>query len=236
MRAEVSCEPARDSAVFCAPRRLTIAREGLPPFQEPFTGDADFLARSEAGQKPLEVLDLDGDGEPEVLLNLYSGGAHCCFSTRIYFFAGEPARYDSLLQKWGNPGYRLEDLDHDGKTELVTGDDRFAYAFTSYAASRLPPRIWRYSSGALEEVTRSFPSLLEEDGTSCWKAFLQQSPGDPTGDQTRGLAAAYLADECLLGRSSEGWRLLIESYKKPDRKKFFAALTDLLAKTGYTSR
>ncbi|MGE5275804.1 MAG: hypothetical protein ACM3SU_02310 [Acidobacteriota bacterium] len=169
-------------------------------------------------------------------MNLYSGGAHCCDSTRFYFFVKEPPHYGSFLHDWGNPGYRLEDLDRDGKVELITGDDRFAYAFTSYAASRLPPRVWRYADGGLVEVTRSFPSLLEEDGASCWKAFLEGSPGDPTGDRTRGLAAAYLADECLLARCSEGWRSLIEGYKKPDRKKFFAGLKELLAKAGYTSR
>jgi hypothetical protein len=30
------------------------------------------------------VRDLDGDGEPEVLVDFYWGGVHCCFYTDVY--------------------------------------------------------------------------------------------------------------------------------------------------------
>src|SRR5437764_8897950 len=33
--------------------------------------------------RSVHVLDLDGDGEPEVVLDLYSGGAHCCVSAEV---------------------------------------------------------------------------------------------------------------------------------------------------------
>lgn len=33
---------------------------------------------------PVKVRDLDADGEPEVLLGLYTGGAHCCFYTLVF--------------------------------------------------------------------------------------------------------------------------------------------------------
>ncbi len=235
VRAHVSCEPERDSSVFCAPRHLEILRDGQPAFEEGFTGESSYLLGDGGERKSLEVVDLDGNGEPEVLLNLYSGGAHCCFSTRIYSFAKDPPHYAAQSHDWGNPGYRLEDLDHDGKFEFVSGDDRFSDAFTSHAASRLPPRIWRYAAGGLQDVTRAFPSLLEKDATDCWKAFGELSPKDPTGDSVRGVAAAYVADEYLLGRGAEGWRRLIDGYQKPDRKKFFAKLTVFLDKSGYTS-
>ena len=39
-----------------------------------------------ASPRPLTVRDLDGDGEPEVLVDLYTGGAHCCFYTVILRF------------------------------------------------------------------------------------------------------------------------------------------------------
>lgn len=233
VRASVTCEPERDSAVFCAPRHLEILRDGSPVFEETFQGSASYLMGDVGDRKSLEVLDLDHSGEPEVLLNLYSGGAHCCFSTRIYSFVSAPPHYASFFHEWGNAGYRLEDLDSDGRLELVTGDDRFDTAFTSHAASRRPPQVWRFTAGRLENLTRAYPALLEKDAAECWKAFEELSPKDPTGDQVRGVLAAYLADEYLLGRGSEGWRRLIEGYRKPDRKKFFAQLTALLQKSGY---
>lgn len=232
VRADATCEPERDGA-FCAPRHLEILREGKSIFEESFQGDAVFLMGDVGDRGSLEIVDLDQSGEPEVLLNLSSGGAHCCFSTRIYAFTGGAPPYVSILHDWGNAGYRLEDLDGDKKLEFVTGDDRFDTAFTSHAASRRPPQVWHYANGRLVNVTRDYPALIEKDAAECWKAFEELSPKDPTGDEVRGVLAAYLADQSLLGRASEGWNRLLGAYRKPDRKKFFAELTALLQKSGY---
>jgi hypothetical protein len=237
VRAQVFCEPARDSTVFCSPKLLQITRGGELVLQDFFPGETAFLVRGgEDKRSPLAVADLDGNGEPEVLLDLYSGGAHCCSSTRIYHRSGDPPRYQVATHDWGNPGYRLEDLEGDGRLEFVTGDDAFSGAFTSYAASRRPPVVLRFDDKALQDVTRRYPKLIEQDATECWKAFQELSPKDPTGNDVRGVAAAYVADEFLLERGSEGWRRLIESYQKPDRKKFFAELTRFLEKHGYATR
>jgi hypothetical protein len=237
VRAQVSCEPARDSTVFCSPTLLEIFRAGERVLQDFFPGEKSFVVLPGGDRRhPLAVEDLDGNGELEILLDLYSGGAHCCSSTRIYHRSGDPARYQVLTHDWGNPGYRLEDLEGDRRLEFVTGDDAFSGAFTSYAASRRPPVIFRFDGKNLEDVTRRYPKLIEQDATGCWKAFQELSPKDPTGDDVRGVAAAFLADEFLLERGSEGWRRLIESYNKPDRKKFFAELTRFLEKHGYATR
>ncbi len=237
VRAQVSCEPAHDSTVFCAPKLLEIFRGGNLVLQDFFPGETAFLVRGGKDRRsPLTVADLDGNGEPEVLLDLDSGGAHCCSSTRIYSGSGEPPRYGVLTRDWGSAGYRLEDLEGDGRLEFVTGDDAFSGAFTADAATRRPPVVLRFEGKGLEDVTRRYPKLIEQDASECWKAFVELSPKDPTGDQVRGIAAAYVADEFLLDRGSEGWRRLIENYQKPDRKKFFAGLTRFLQKNGYVTR
>ena len=38
------------------------------------------------GKSPLHVLDLDGSGEPEVVLGLFTGGANCCFIDQVFSF------------------------------------------------------------------------------------------------------------------------------------------------------
>jgi len=235
VRAEVSCEIERDRGSFCAPKRLRIFREGRLAYEDAFAGVKAFLAPL-PGRSALTVKDLDGTGEPEVLLDLFTGGAHCCSITRIYHLVGRSLRYGVLEHDWGNPGYRLEDLDRDGRLEFVSADDAFSYAFTSYAASRRPPRIWQFDGRRLVDVTRKHPKLLEEDAAACWAAFEEASPQDPDGSRVRGLAGAYVADLCLLGRCKEGWEKLRAAYDKPDREKFFRELSSLLQKNGYVGR
>jgi hypothetical protein len=38
-------------------------------------------------RKSVVARDLDGDGEPEVVLGLYTGGAHCCYYAEVYRYA-----------------------------------------------------------------------------------------------------------------------------------------------------
>src|SRR5262249_46974172 len=70
----------------------------------------------------LQARDLDGDREPEVLVELYTNGAHCCTITLIYRWDPRTNRYVSATRNWGDPGYRLADLDGDGRPELVSAD------------------------------------------------------------------------------------------------------------------
>jgi len=235
VQARLTCETDPERSTFCAPKRLEITREGRPPFEETFPANEGFLLAL-PDRPGLSVVDLLGDREPEALLDLFSGGAHCCSSTRLYHLVGRSLRYGAIVQDWGNAGYRLEDLDGDGRLEFLSADDAFSYAFTSYAASRRPPRIWKFDGKRLVDVTRSHPQLVEKDAAECWSAFEELSPGDPDGSQTRGLAGAYVADLCLLDRCKDGWAKLRAAYDKPDREKFFRELSALLQKNGYVRR
>src|SRR5690242_15382089 len=68
---------------------LTITRSGVPAFSgvAETKGCATPYCAPYGGfdDKPsLSVADVTGDGEPEVLVNLYSGGAHCCEIALVY--------------------------------------------------------------------------------------------------------------------------------------------------------
>jgi subtilisin-like proprotein convertase family protein len=191
--------------------------------------------------QPLRVADLDRDGEPEVLLDLYTGGAHCCWFT--LFLRWDGRSYRSTQHLWGDPSYDLQDVDHDGRPELVSADDRFAYAFTDYAASALPIQIWRYDHGTLTDVTSSYPTLVRKDATSLWQGYLQTRA--QSGADDRGVLAAWLADEYRLGLADEGWARIQAAYRRgelspprvdplwPAGQKYLKALRSFLAKNGY---
>jgi hypothetical protein len=167
----------------------------------------------------LTVRDLDGNGEPEVLVDLFTGGAHCCFYTWFYRWDAAAGTYSKRVHGWGNPSYRVADLRHDGKPELLTADDRFAYAFTCFACSILPIRILSWKAGRLRDVTRSFPSRLHRDARDArwlYEKVRKQRDGD-----VRGILPAYLADEYRLGHGARGERLLRKALARGELRRSF---------------
>jgi hypothetical protein len=191
----------------------------------------------------LKVRDLDR-GEPEVLLDLYSGGAHCCLFTLILRYDPAGKRYRSRLANWGNYGSRLADLDRDGLPEFSAYDERFLYTFTAYVFSAAPVQIWRFRQGRLLDVTREFPKEIERSAAELAKSFLKL-PVEKDFD-ARSYVAAYVADQYLLGRPSEAKRALDfalahgELYKGktylglPAGRNFVAVLMKDLHGWGYT--
>ncbi len=84
------------------------------------------------------------DGEPEVVVSLYTGGAHCCTISTLYGFQAATGDYRRVRRNWRDAGFRLRDIGRDGSVEFDSRDARFAYAFASYAESFLPLQIFRY--------------------------------------------------------------------------------------------
>jgi hypothetical protein len=191
----------------------------------------------------LKVLDLDGGG-PEVLVDLYSGGAHCCMFTLILRWDSAARRYHSTLGYWGNYGSRLGDLDGDGLPEFSAFDERFVYEYTAYVFSSAPIRIWSYRDGKLVDVTRKFPTLIGKSATTNLDYYLKGRNENNT--DVRSYVAAYVADEYLLGDPAEGKRLLDLALRRgdlgrgqsllglPAGKAFVAALMRDLRRWGYT--
>jgi hypothetical protein len=181
--------------------RLSLVRSGRLLFSTLLGCGGCQPAGADAGdpRASIHFARLRAGTEPEALLDLFTGGAHCCFLTDVLVTGASGTRM--IKELWGDPGYRLSDLDHDGVSEFVTADDRFAYTFTDYADSALPIEIVRLEGFSLVDVTRSYPQEVEADAASLWSAYL----GDRSGayPDVRGVLAAWAADEALLGRWSE---------------------------------
>jgi hypothetical protein len=94
------------------------------------------------------VRDVDADSEPEVIVDVATGGAHCCVWAYVYRFAPERGAYSLVRHNFADfDGYRLADPDRRGPLEFVSSDRRFAYEFTAYAFSGFPVQIWRLRAG-----------------------------------------------------------------------------------------
>lgn len=234
-----------DAARFRFTRqRLTIKRLGVTRFsallrRPPQGGFNAQPARYFSHRRSVSITDLDGDGEPEVVLDLYWGGAHCCWYTQIYRYTGGAARYRPLVHVWGNVGYVLTDFEHDGQQELVTRDDRFSYAFGSFADSRWPVRILRYRLGRLTVGTQAYPDEIARDATALWNAAMKRRKGSSSN---QGMIAAWAADQCLLGRSKLAFRKIDRLSRtgsihgERTRVQFERRLRSFLQRTGYLPR
>ena len=185
--------------------RLTIVRAGatlfdgppnVRPCPQPYCVPVGAFAGS--GGPTVRVRDLDADGEPEVLLDLYTGGAHCCLYAQVYRLRPGASGYDTTVRDFGDPGFVLADLDGDARPEFRSADFRFDYAFASFASSGMPVRIWRFQAGRFLDVTGSFPARIRRDAATWWRGYRRRR-ARRDGEQL-GLAAAWAGDEYRLGR------------------------------------
>jgi hypothetical protein len=219
--------------------RLTILRNGAQVFA---TADSQ-LSPGEPGSKSVRVLRLDRGPEPEVLVSLYTRGAHCCWLGRVYRYVPASRTYALTARNFADPGFILRDLTHDGLPEFVTADARFAYEFTSFAFSAFPPGVFSYRPGRFVNITRRFRGLIAADARRRRAAY--NAAARTPGQDVRGVLAAYVADEYLLGQPQTGWSLVQAAMSRgylsgsravgpwPARQAYTTALKRFLARTGY---
>ena len=208
VRAELRYVSQRNR-VICRDFSISITRSGAVLVSESIRPrrESGIAPGRPPGTRSLRVVDLNGDGEQEVLVDLYTGGAHCCFYTLVYGYSIMTSDYERLTHDWGDVGYTLASLGRDRNREFVSGDFRFAFLFTSFAESRFPIQIWQYGPQGLTDATRRFPRQIRADIRRLRRAlrdFVRERI------DLRGVVAAIQADRYLLGRRSaaRGWTAL----------------------------
>jgi hypothetical protein len=192
-----------------------------------------------ASRHTLGLPNVWGSAGPEVVLDTYTGGAHCCFESLIVLTDGGLAGR-AISHFWGDPGYEIQKLG--GAPAFVTADDRFAYEFTSYAASGLPVRVFAIGAhGVMNDITQTQLGLVKKDAAQFWHGYT--SLRGKKDDDIRGVLAAWCADEYRLGQKAacdaELHRALVKGYLDtydgfwPRGAKYIAFVHRRLAKWGY---
>jgi hypothetical protein len=226
---------------------LDITRAGVSAFSGPTppacsNPNCGFSPGGIGTTPSVRVVDLDGDGEPEVVVDVYSGGAHCCTFAEIYSYSASSGTYTDFEQDFGSPSYKLTDLNGDRLPELQSADLRFDEAFTAHAASTEPVQVWDFRGGKLVDVTGSYTALIRKDAAvqlRLYKKYRSRRDFD-----IRGVLASWVADEYRLGKQKTAQRVLNGALHRgelskprgtgfPGGRKYVQRLMKLLKQYGY---
>ena len=147
-------------------------------------------------EAPREIVDLNADGEPEVLLDLSNGGNICCRYTQIYWWTG--SAYRLLTHNWRDSSSgSLVDLAGDGRREFRSSDGRIRYVFDCGGCVAYPIQIWAFDGHRLIDATRRHRSAVRRDAARAWHLYLR---GLHRGGAVAGALATWTADQCNLDR------------------------------------
>lgn len=153
---------------------------------------------------------LDNNKTPEIIVQTYSGGAHCCTSFIIYTWLENKFVKDEITYLDGGGGV-FKDLDKDGNSEFITSHNGFLYLFSSYAGSYPPSLIYSFNEGKLKENTRNYPDYLREREKKMLNSLRENQKRNY---EVNGILAGYVAQKILLGEYQQGWEFMLKNYDK----------------------
>ena len=229
--------------------RVSVTRQGVQLVNETLGKECPYCtpwpaSGAQKGVSSVKVRDLDADGQPEVLIDLFSGGANCCWYTESYRFDENLNRY---VKKLLRPGlsfpYTLQDIDRNGIPEFKSVDYRFAYKYGSNVDTPRPLRIFNWNAGKLVDVTIAFPRLAARDAADMYKGYLKYRKSKNVN--VRGLLAAYLADSYNARNGRTAWSRVVAAYHRgevnrrfpgengPFGRAYLKSLRSFLKKLGY---
>ena len=171
------------------------------------------LVVSRGGETLVEITDehisvsfpeLTGQGAPELFVETYSGGAHCCFGYHVYTQDYGPL--DNLIEgNWGSGGFReMKDLDGDGRDELVLIHIYEYLDGVCFACSPALLRVFAWEDFRFADVTKRLPAETRK----LMREALSSLDSEGYGPYRFGHAATYWVNAVALGEGEAAWKLL----------------------------
>lgn len=198
----------------------------------------DYPAGKKSATLFRTTADKTGEGTPDIAVQYYTGGAHCCFNMYFYELGSEAVKkvptifgYDSDIIATGRRPQ--------GSLILRTGDSNFAYWLTSFAGSPIPSVILTFRDGEF----RADPKLMKKNppGPAVLKAKAAKVKKNLdlrayTGDEANSIdfGEAFwgeMLDLLYAGNEAAAWTYfdLVWDARKPGKEKF---RQDFLAQLG----
>jgi hypothetical protein len=169
--------------------------------------------------------DITGDGSPDLIIETYSGGAHCCFSTLVYQLGSHLTK--ALETPLSNCGVSFEDLDGDGVFEVITCDDSFAYTYCPYAATPAVKVILRYNPGqGYLPASPQYEAWYADDVAYHTAMAREAVPGElgEWDSSTKCAVLPLVLDFLYTGQPERAWEAMAAWYRYPDNRVFWAEI------------
>jgi virginiamycin B lyase len=220
---------------FFADARVQITRAGRERFAEVVPPSGRKIDDSDGGvfgeTNDFRVRDLDGDGEPEVTLELNNQRNHCCAWLRVYGYDAARHTYRPVTHFWGHHSSApsVRDLDGDGRPEFVSTDDQFTYDHDGFAGAASPIQIWSYRRGRFADVTRRHPQAIRRNAAQIWRLYVKYR-GTAS---VRTVLPGWAADQYLLGRGATAQRALEQARRRGDLRCLAGCFDGPHTSTGY---
>jgi hypothetical protein len=186
--------------------------------------------------------DKTGDGTPDVAVEYYTGGAHCCFQI-TFFELGDTVRQlptidtdnDRLTAIARKPG---------GGLRFESSEQVFAYWTIAYAMSPMPPVIYEFNKK--DELVPRFDLMKKPAPTlaalrrkaAAAKDKINLNPYTSPEDNFNDFEEAFwgeMLDLIYTGHEDLAWKYfdMVWPAKKRGKEKFLADFKEQLAQSSY---
>lgn len=127
---------------------------------------AEGLEQQDNLRLPLSLLDVDADGRPELVYQSWSESPVVGAMPGVFRFDG--TRWVSIAPQADR--FSLQDLNHDGKMEIITGSRFVGYG----SGDDDVPRVWRWSGRQYQEASTEFTTFYGELALKYKKAMARK--------------------------------------------------------------
>ena len=171
--------------------------------------------------------DKTGEGTPDVAIQYYTGGAHCCYKMYVYELGADEVTALPVISGDDSDIIAVRKKTTGGLA-IQTGDSNFAYWLTSFAGSPIPTVILSYKNGEFRPdislMKKPAPTLVALKAKVA-KAKKNITLKAYTGEENEDFLYAFwdeMIDLMYSGNEKSAWQYfdLVWDSRKPGKEKF----------------
>ncbi|MFN2501147.1 MAG: hypothetical protein ABR530_03950 [Pyrinomonadaceae bacterium] len=185
--------------------------------------------------------DKTGNGIPDVMIDYFSGGAHCCFTTFFFDLGSQVELVEQIDTQ--HAGIAPIGINPKGGLRFETHENNFAYWNACFACSPMPRIILEFEKGVLkpnfELLRKKPPSLVELKGKARKaRAKVSLEPYTEDGAQFDEAFWDVMLDLIYTGNEDLAWQYfdLVWPARKQGKELFLANFREILASSYYGTR